>query len=91
VYFQLARDLLHPSPEEERRRHKLKRLVQHPNSYFMDVKCPGKLEMLELNRKCGGRVFRRGSEEPRREVFLLFNKIELVSVDILPVTIVPCE
>merc|ERR1712116_95852 len=36
----LARDLLHPTAEEERRRHKLKRLVQHPNSYFMDVKCP---------------------------------------------------
>merc|ERR1711946_66669 len=37
----LARDLLHPTAEEERRRHKLKRLVQHPNSYFMDGKCPG--------------------------------------------------
>merc|ERR1712158_85763 len=33
--------LLHPRPEDEQRRHKLKRLVQHPNSYFMDVKCPG--------------------------------------------------
>ncbi|XP_070267031.1 small ribosomal subunit protein eS27-like [Myotis yumanensis] len=30
----LTEDLLHPSPEEE------KRLVQSPNSYFMDVKCP---------------------------------------------------
>ena len=39
--FQLAKDLLHPRPEEEKRKHKLKRLVQHPNSYFMDVKCPG--------------------------------------------------
>lgn len=39
--FQLAKDLLHPSPEEEKRRHKKKRLVQSPNSYFMDVKCPG--------------------------------------------------
>lgn len=38
---QLAKDLLHPSPEEEKRRHKKKRLVQSPNSYFMDVKCPG--------------------------------------------------
>ncbi|KAA0710132.1 Neuronal acetylcholine receptor subunit alpha-7 [Triplophysa tibetana] len=38
---QLAKDLLHPTPEEERRRHKKKRLVQCPNSYFMDVKCPG--------------------------------------------------
>lgn len=38
---QLAKDLLHPSPEEEKRKHKLKRLVQSPNSFFMDVKCPG--------------------------------------------------
>uniref|UniRef100_A0A8C5V9W9 Ribosomal protein S27 n=1 Tax=Microcebus murinus TaxID=30608 RepID=A0A8C5V9W9_MICMU len=38
----LAKDLLHPSPEEEKRKHKKKRLVQSPNSYFMDVKCPGK-------------------------------------------------
>ena len=37
----LAKDLLHPAPAEEKRKHKLKRLVQHPNSYFMDVKCPG--------------------------------------------------
>ncbi|XP_044579505.1 40S ribosomal protein S27-like isoform X1 [Cotesia glomerata] len=37
----LAVDYLHPSPQEEKRKHKLKRLVQKPNSYFMDVKCPG--------------------------------------------------
>ncbi|EDV25726.1 40S ribosomal protein S27-like [Trichoplax sp. H2] len=37
----LPRDLLHPNRKEERRKHKLKRLVQSPNSYFMDVKCPG--------------------------------------------------
>ena len=37
----LAKDLLHPIPAEERKRHKLKRLVQSPNSFFMDVKCPG--------------------------------------------------
>lgn len=37
----LLKDLLHPSPEEEKRKHKKKRLVQSPNSYFMDVKCPG--------------------------------------------------
>ncbi|XP_020143117.1 small ribosomal subunit protein eS27-like [Microcebus murinus] len=36
----LAKDLLLPSPEEKRK-HKKKRLVQSPNSYFMDVKCPG--------------------------------------------------
>ena len=34
-------DLLHPPRELEQRRHKLKRLVQTPNSFFMDVKCPG--------------------------------------------------
>ncbi|KAF4674078.1 40S ribosomal protein S27-like [Perkinsus chesapeaki] len=34
-------DLLHPDPELEKSKHKLKRLVQSPNSYFMDVKCPG--------------------------------------------------
>ncbi|KAI1715368.1 ribosomal protein s27 domain-containing protein [Ditylenchus destructor] len=37
----LAQDFLHPEPAKERGCHKLKRLVQHPNSYFMDVKCPG--------------------------------------------------
>ncbi|KAG2180029.1 hypothetical protein INT43_003816 [Umbelopsis isabellina] len=37
----LAVDLLNPSIETEKRQHKLKRLVQSPNSYFMDVKCPG--------------------------------------------------
>lgn len=41
ILLQLAKDLLHPTPIEERRKHKLKRLVQHPNSFFMDVKCPG--------------------------------------------------
>ncbi|ELW70384.1 40S ribosomal protein S27 [Tupaia chinensis] len=36
----LAKDLLHPSPEEKRK-HTKKHLVQSRNSYFMDVKCPG--------------------------------------------------
>ena len=34
-------DMLFPSKAEEAKKHKLKRLVQGPNSYFMDVKCPG--------------------------------------------------
>jgi len=34
-------DLLHPQVEDEKRRHKLKRLIPSPNSYFMDIKCPG--------------------------------------------------
>mmetsp|Transcript_21777 Transcript_21777/g.28163 ORF Transcript_21777/g.28163 Transcript_21777/m.28163 type:complete len:83 (-) Transcript_21777:246-494(-) len=37
----MVHDMLYPSPEEEARTHKLKRLVQSPNSYFMDIKCPG--------------------------------------------------
>ncbi|KAH9093727.1 40S ribosomal protein S27-like protein [Aphanomyces euteiches] len=37
----MPRDLLHPTATEERSKHKLKRLVQSPNSFFMDVKCPG--------------------------------------------------
>ncbi len=36
---QMEIDLLHPDPRVEERTHKLKRLVQSPNSYFMDVKC----------------------------------------------------
>uniref|UniRef100_G3PBE9 40S ribosomal protein S27 n=2 Tax=Gasterosteus aculeatus TaxID=69293 RepID=G3PBE9_GASAC len=35
------KDLLYPSVARERSRHKKKRLVQSPNSYFMDVKCTG--------------------------------------------------
>jgi len=35
----LAQDLLNPSEDSERRKHKLKRLIQNPNSYFLDVKC----------------------------------------------------
>ena len=38
-------DLRYPTAEEESQKHKLKRLVQAPNSYFMDVKCPGCLTM----------------------------------------------
>ncbi|KAM2554670.1 hypothetical protein TB2_018772 [Malus domestica] len=34
-------DLLHPPVELEKRKHKLKRLVQTPNSFFIDVKCQG--------------------------------------------------
>ncbi|RAL45632.1 hypothetical protein DM860_009496 [Cuscuta australis] len=41
-------DLLHPSPEAEKRKHKLKRLVQSPNSFFMDVKCQGCFNMYAL-------------------------------------------
>ena len=38
-------DLLHPTAELEKQKHKLKRLVQSPNSFFMDVKCAGCFNM----------------------------------------------
>ncbi|PIA36219.1 hypothetical protein AQUCO_03400260v1, partial [Aquilegia coerulea] len=34
-------DLRYPSLDLEKQQHKLKRLVPHPNSVFLDVKCPG--------------------------------------------------
>lgn len=33
-------DLLNPDPKVENTKHKLKKLVQKPNSYFLDLKCP---------------------------------------------------
>ncbi|ETW29654.1 40S ribosomal protein S27 [Plasmodium falciparum Santa Lucia] len=41
-------DLLNPDPVEESKKHKLKRLIPTPNSYFMDVKCPGCLQITTL-------------------------------------------
>ncbi|KAI1307289.1 40S ribosomal protein S27 [Mortierella claussenii] len=37
----LAEDILNPSHAKEQQSHKLKRVVQSPNSGYMDVKCPG--------------------------------------------------
>jgi small subunit ribosomal protein S27e len=33
-------DLRYPKVKSERQKHKLTRLVQGPNAFFMDVKCP---------------------------------------------------
>jgi small subunit ribosomal protein S27e len=33
----LAQDLLNPAPATEARKHKLKKLVQAPNSFFMVI------------------------------------------------------
>lgn len=41
----LVQDLLHPTAASEARKHKLKTLVQGPRSYFLDVKCPGCLNI----------------------------------------------
>ncbi len=38
-------DLLNPPKAVEDKKHKLKRLIQRPNSYFMDVKCAGCLQI----------------------------------------------
>ena len=32
-------DLLNPNPKEQAELHKLKKLVQKPNSFFIDIKC----------------------------------------------------
>jgi small subunit ribosomal protein S27e len=37
----MVKDVRYPSAAAEKKKHKLKRLIQSPNSYFMDVKCPG--------------------------------------------------
>ncbi|XP_027709315.1 40S ribosomal protein S27-like [Vombatus ursinus] len=37
----LTKDLLHPSPKEEKQKHEKKCLMQSLNSYFMDGKCLG--------------------------------------------------
>ncbi|CAI4926118.1 CGH_3_HP_G0048520.mRNA.1.CDS.1 [Saccharomyces cerevisiae] len=43
--FDRIQDLLHPTAASEARKHKLKTLVQGPRSYFLDVKCPGCLNI----------------------------------------------
>ncbi|XP_025195674.1 40S ribosomal protein S27-like [Melanaphis sacchari] len=56
----LAKSILHPSAVEDLRTHKLKRLVPRPNSYFMDIKCPGCYKIktvfshVQENVKCDG-------------------------------------
>ncbi len=43
-------DLLHPPAELEKQKCKYKRLVQSPNSFFMDVKCQGCFQMCVIAR-----------------------------------------
>ena len=57
-------DLLNPPAELEKSKHKLKRLVQSPNSFFMDVKCQGCFNMC---------VAARGAaREPAAVLFFFF-------------------
>lgn len=55
-------DLLHPPQELEKRKHKLKRLVASPNSYFMDVKCQGCFTMYAGRRGARALGGRRPSD-----------------------------
>ncbi|KAG1938124.1 40S ribosomal protein S27 [Pimephales promelas] len=48
----LAKDLLNPSFDFERRQHKKKRLVQSPNSYFMDVVIRSQLCLVMHRQLC---------------------------------------
>ncbi|OWK05185.1 RPS27 [Cervus elaphus hippelaphus] len=66
-YVALAKDLLHPSPEEEKRKHKKKRLVQSPNSYFMDP-CTNSSFVCWL-LYCPLPAYRRKSKAYRRMLF----------------------
>merc|ERR1712048_58536 len=50
-------DLLHPPAVYEKQQHKLKRLVQTPNSFFMDVKCPGCFQITTMFSHAGTVVF----------------------------------
>lgn len=43
---------MNPSAATTEQTHKLKRLVQSPNSFFMDVKCPGKLKLVHRLVTC---------------------------------------
>ena len=59
-------DLLHPPAELEKRKHKLKRLVQSPNSFFMDVKVREDEQERERERESDDEDDESGSCERRR-------------------------
>ena len=52
-------DLLNPPAEVEASKHKLKRLVQAPNSFFMDVKCQVSLVFFSLCARSARALSRR--------------------------------
>jgi len=41
-------DMNFPNQENQKAQNKLKRLIPSPNSYFMDVKCPGCLSLTTI-------------------------------------------
>ena len=41
-------DLLHPTKNSEAKKHKKKRLIQAPDSFYMDVKCEGCFSITQL-------------------------------------------
>lgn len=44
----MIHDLLNPPKAEELKKHKLKRLIPTPNSYFMEVRCQGCMNITTL-------------------------------------------
>lgn len=52
----MVESLLFPSAADEKRKHKLKRLIPAPNSFFMDVKCPGCLQITTIFSHAQGAV-----------------------------------
>ena len=51
--LQLAIDLLNPTAESEARKHKLKRLVQSPNSFFMvGIVCTSLPDLFSICHAC---------------------------------------
>lgn len=59
-----SQDLLNPPADYEKQKHKLKRLVQSPNSFFMDVKCQARAP--PLRRRCSAALCRRRRRRGRR-------------------------
>lgn len=48
----LAIDLLNRPADVQARTHKLKKVVPEPNSFFMDVKCPGCFQITYVPPVC---------------------------------------
>ena len=60
----MPKDLLYPSQAEEKKKHKLKRLIQAPNSFFMDVKCAGCFHITTVFSHAHYIVFCAGCDQP---------------------------
>ena len=60
------RDLLNPTKAESERTHKLRLLVPAPRSYFLDIKCPGCLQITTVySHACVRRAAAAAPASPR--------------------------